>query len=191
VDLALAEAALGVAERAFDQAGQVRGGERLQQVDARPRKQCGVEFERRVLGGRADEHQRAVLDEWQERVLLRLVEAMHFVEEQHRRRAALAPRRARLFDGLANVLDAGNDRRQRDEMRFAGLCREPRERRLAAAGRAPQDHRVRDAIGQQPVQWPARREQVLLADEFRQLPRPHAVRERAVGAGRRRLDREF
>ena len=68
--------------------------------------------------------------------------------------------------------------------------RKPRERRLAAARRAPEDHRVRDALRQQAMQRPPGREQVLLAGELGERARPHAVRERAV-AGRRRFDRQF
>ena len=62
----------------------------LQHVHARARQQRADDLERRILGGRADERQRAVLDVRQEGVLLRLVEAMHLVEEQHGRLAALA-----------------------------------------------------------------------------------------------------
>ena len=58
-------------------------GQSAQHVNARARQQRVVELERRVLGGRADEHERAVLDPRQKCVLLRLVEAMHLVEEQH------------------------------------------------------------------------------------------------------------
>ncbi len=52
-----------------------------------------VELEGRVLGGGADQHDRAVLDIGQEAVLLGAVEAMDLVDEQQRalaRRAALA-----------------------------------------------------------------------------------------------------
>ena len=68
--------------------------QRLQHVHRRARQQRADHFERRVLGGRADEHEQARFDVRQERVLLRLVEAMHLVDEQDGRparlRAALA-----------------------------------------------------------------------------------------------------
>ena len=62
----------------------ISGIERFQHIDPRPRQQCVVDLEGRVFGGRADENQRAILDVGQKGVLLRLVEAMHFIEKQHR-----------------------------------------------------------------------------------------------------------
>ena len=79
-----------VLQRAAQHLAHVVERQRAQHVDARPRQQRAVDLERRVLGGRADEAHRAVLDVRQERVLLRLVEAVHLVEEQHRLAAALA-----------------------------------------------------------------------------------------------------
>ena len=58
--------------------------ERLEHVDLRPRQQRRVDLERRVLGGRADEDDVAGLDARQERVLLRLVEAVDLVDEEDR-----------------------------------------------------------------------------------------------------------
>jgi hypothetical protein len=45
-------------------------------MHAAARKQCGIQLERRVLGGGADEDDDAALDMRQERILLRLVEAV-------------------------------------------------------------------------------------------------------------------
>ena len=76
-------------ERALEHGADVLGRERTQDVDTRAGQERVIDLEGRVLGRRADEAQRAVLDEGQERVLLRLVEAVHLVEEQDR----WAPRR--------------------------------------------------------------------------------------------------
>ena len=59
--------------------------QRLQHVDRRARQQRAVHLERRILGRRADERDEPLLDVRQERVLLRLVEAMDLVDEQDRR----------------------------------------------------------------------------------------------------------
>ena len=48
------------------------------------RQQRGVELEARILGGRADERDGAVLDIGQEAVLLGAVEAVDLVHEQQR-----------------------------------------------------------------------------------------------------------
>ncbi len=115
----------------------------LQHVHTRARQQRAVDLERRILGGRADEDQRAVLDERQERVLLRLVEAMHLVEEQHGAAPVLLARRDCACSTAARMsLTPAMHGRERDELRIAGLRDEARQRGLAGARRSPQDHRV-------------------------------------------------
>ena len=82
-----------------------------------------IDLERRILGGRADEGQRAVLDIRQKGVLLRLVEAMHLIEKQHasaaRRRAAL---RACSTTARMSLMPAMH-RRERDELRVGAPAR--------------------------------------------------------------------
>ena len=56
--------------------------ERLEAEHAHPRQERRVDLEVRVLGRGADQRDRAVLDVGQERVLLRLVEAVDLVDEQ-------------------------------------------------------------------------------------------------------------
>ncbi len=55
----------------------------------------------------ADEDDRAVLDVGQEDVLLGGVEAVQFVDEEHRPPAALPLPEPRALDDLADLLDAG------------------------------------------------------------------------------------
>ena len=62
---------------------------------------------------------------------------------------------------------------------------EPRERRLAGAGRTPEDHRMQRAAFEQAAQRLARREQVRLADELVERARSHAISQRAPVGGRR------
>ena len=115
------QAALPVCERIAQQRLQLLGGQRLEHVNARSRQQCADDLERRILGGGADEGQRAVLDVRQKRVLLRLVEAVHLVEKQHRGGAARGGL-TRLLDRLADFLDAGLHRRQCDEAARCERC---------------------------------------------------------------------
>ena len=58
--------------------------ERVEDQHPRARQQRGVEFEGRILGGRADEDDRAVLHDRQKAVLLGAVEAMDLVDEKQR-----------------------------------------------------------------------------------------------------------
>ena len=46
---------------------------------------------------------------------------MHLVDEDDRRAPELVARQARALDRLANVLHAGEDRGDRDELRIEGL----------------------------------------------------------------------
>ena len=76
------QAALLVGQRAADDGPDLVVGQRLEPPDAHPRQERGVDLEVRVLGRRADERDRAVLDVRQEGVLLGLVEAVDLVEEE-------------------------------------------------------------------------------------------------------------
>ena len=80
-----AEAALRIGQRAVDDLAQRIGVERLQAVDPHPRQERRVDLVVRVLGRRADQRDRAVLDVRQQRVLLALVEPMQLVDEGDRR----------------------------------------------------------------------------------------------------------
>src|SRR5690349_17154327 len=104
---------------------------------------------------------------------------MHLIQEQQRRTALSGTCLARRLDRRADILDSGHNRREGDELRAGGLRDETRERRLAGAGRPPQDERVQLACLDAGRQRLPGTEQVALPDEFGELARPHAVRERA------------
>ena len=72
-----------VGHGAIDQHAEVVVGQRLEREQQRTREQRRDHRERRVLGRRRDEDDPAVLDSGQQRVLLRLREAVDLVEEQH------------------------------------------------------------------------------------------------------------
>ncbi|MNI73661.1 hypothetical protein D3C73_1296850 [compost metagenome] len=80
----LAKASLAIAQRTFQCFNDVGRRYAFQHVHAATRQQRGVQLERRILGGGADEQDGAALDMRQERILLCLVETVHFVDEQHR-----------------------------------------------------------------------------------------------------------
>ena len=129
------------------------------------RQQRGVQLEGRVLGGRPDQGDGAVLDHRQEAVLLGPVEAVHLVDEQQRA-AAAGPPPARQLELLLQVGDAGEHRRQRHELQVRVLGQQPGDGGLAAAGRAPQDARRQPALGQHPADRAFRAEQMVLPDDF-------------------------
>jgi hypothetical protein len=84
-------------------------GQRLQFVDLRAREEGRVDLEVRVLGRRADQRQRPLLDRRQERVLLRLVEAVDLVEEEDRPPPMRAEALPRGRDHLAHLGDRRGD----------------------------------------------------------------------------------
>ena len=115
-------------------------------MDLRAREERRVHFEGRILGGRADEHDRARLDVREKRVLLRLVEAVDFVDEQDGAPAAL-PRRVRSAAAMTSRISLIPDVTALKATNSAPVTRrqQPRERRLAGAWRAPEDQRVQCA----------------------------------------------
>ena len=136
------QTALAIGERRLQDLDHLGLAERAQHVHAAPREQRAVDLERRILGGGADQHDRALLDVGQECVLLRAVEAVDLVDEEDR--AAASPRALRLGlrDDLTDLLHAGEHGGKRDEARPGDVGHQRSERRFPRARRAPQDHRV-------------------------------------------------
>ena len=115
--------------------------ERVEAEERRPAEQRRVHLEERVLGGGADERDEPALHAGEQRVLLRLVEAVHLVEEEDRALAALAEPVAGALEGVAHVLHAGAHGAELLE-RLAGVGGDGLgQRRLPGARRPPEDHR--------------------------------------------------
>ena len=158
--------------------------ERVEAEQRRPAEQRRVHLEERVLGGGADQRDEPALDAGEQGVLLRLVEAVHLVEEQDRALAPLAEPVPGPLEGVAHVLHAGAHRAQLLEG-LAGVGGDGLgQGRLPGARRPPEDHR-RQPVGlhQRPQRLP-RAEQLLLADDVVEVPRPQPRRQRRVGRQR-------
>jgi hypothetical protein len=91
---------------AFEELAHLVGRERLQHVHRSAREQRRVDLEGRVFGRRADKGQQPAFDIGQESVLLRLVEAMHFIDEENRPPATAGARHFGTCHRLTDVLDA-------------------------------------------------------------------------------------
>ena len=133
--------------------------EALEGEHARPRQERRIELEGRVLGGGADEHDRAVFHMRQEGVLLGAVEAVDLVDEEQRAAPFLAARFRRVED-FAQILHAGMNGRELLEMEVGDLGEEARHGGLAGARRAPEDHRG------EPPGFDHARQHALLAEEM-------------------------
>jgi hypothetical protein len=80
-DQFVSEAVFFVVEGAAEKFSDLRRGERIENVDLGAGKKRRDDFERRILGGRADEDDVAGFDVGEESVLLRFVEAVNLVDE--------------------------------------------------------------------------------------------------------------
>jgi hypothetical protein len=87
-----------------------------------------------------------LLDVRQERVLLRLVEAVDLVDEQQRAAPVSAAAFLRFRDRFAHLRDAGEHRRERLEVQVGVLRDQQRQRGLADARRPPQQQRAGFAL---------------------------------------------
>ena len=105
---------------------------------------------------------------------------MDLIDEQQRALAVLAALARRLED-LAQVGNTGEHRRQGLEMQVGRLGQQPRDRRLAATRRAPQDQRAELARRQHAAERAVRSEQMVLAEDLGQRARPQAFGERRRG----------
>jgi hypothetical protein len=181
-----------VAHRPVEQRADVVVGERAQGEEQRPRQQRRDHRERRVLGGRGDQHHPAVLHAGQQGVLLGLGEAVDLVEEEHGLPAVHAATVAGLLHHPPDVLDTGGDGGQLDEAASGGVRHHVRGGRLAGTGRAPQDHRGRACSALRPLRQAAQRraggQQVPLSDQLvdRARTHPHSQRRARTGRGARR-----
>ena len=114
----------------------------------------------------------------QKRVLLRLVEAVDLVDEEHRPPPALAARALGGGDDLLDLLDAGRHGAERDEVGAGERREQSRQRRLARARRAPEDQRMQRAVIERLCERPAGAEEVILSDELVERARPHPLGQR-------------
>ena len=169
--------------RMVEQGAQLLLRQGMQHVHLRARQQRAVHLERGVFGGGADEGDQTLFDERQERILLRLVEAVHFVHEQDGVTAALLQHELRLRNGFADILHAGQHRGQRHELGVEGRRHQARQCGLAHARRPPQDHRMQLAGFEGQTQRPARPQQMRLADDLVYVPGAQPLGQRGGGGG--------
>ena len=96
----------------------MRRVQRLQLENLRARDQRAVDGEERVLGGRPQQADHAALDIGQQRVLLRAIEAMDFIDEQDGpRRGFVLQAVCRRGDDAPDVCDRALDAAQTLETR--------------------------------------------------------------------------
>ena len=160
------------------------GLEAFELIDGGAGEQCAHHFKGRVLGRGAHEDEETRFDVRQEGVLLTLVEAMDFVDEEQRRAARRLSFGLREVDRLADVLETSENRGNRKEGKIEGVRHEAGERRLADTRRAPEDHRVGTVVFKGDAKRRTRSDQMLLSHDLVERLRAHALRqgrERGLG----------
>ena len=115
----LAEARVLIGQRTAKERFDVVDTQRLELEHPAAADQRAIHGEERIGGGRADERDDTFFNIRQKRVLLRLVEAMDFVDEQQRAQAAAGELVARLFQNLAKFLHAAGHRAELHESPLA------------------------------------------------------------------------
>ena len=183
LDVELAITTLGIGQRLAGDRKEIVLRERLELEDAAAADQRLVDLEVGVLGRGADQDHRAVFDPRQQRVLLRLVEAVNFIHEEDGALAELAAAILGGGDGGADVGHAGQHGVDGDEVRPRGVGDDARQGRLAGARRPVEDHRAELVGLDRAAQQPARPHDVLLADELVQGARAHPGGERRLFLG--------
>ena len=113
--------------------------------------------------------------------MLRLVEAVHFIDKHHRAPARCTHGR-RALHRFANIFHATEHRRDRDELGIEAISHQPRERGLAHSRRAPQNHRMQPTRLERHAQRFARAEQFGLTDHLVERSRAQALGERCIAA---------
>ena len=134
----------------------------------------------RILRRGADQRHEARLDDREQRVLLRLVEAVDLVDEQHGAATLGAQALSRAADHGLHVRLARRDRGELFEVGLRARRDDARERRLAGAGRAEEDRRGDAVLLDRAAQGRAWPDQLGLAGEFVERARAQAVGQRRV-----------
>ena len=99
---------------------------------------------------------------------------MDLVDEQQRAFARGAPA-ARRFERFLQIGDAGEHGADLLELEPRLFRKQSRDRRLARAGRAPQDHGGKPPLRHHAADGPVRFQQVILSDDLLELFRPQTL----------------
>jgi hypothetical protein len=116
---------------------------------------------------------------------------VNLVDEHDRAPAAAAAEPLGFAHHLTDLLDPREHGAERHEPRPGRVGDDSRKRRLAGAGRAPEDDRLQKVALDRFAQRLPGRKELLLADELVEGPRPHPLGERRrSGNGRRSVGKE-
>ena len=155
-----------------------RFAEALQLIDGCAGEQCAHDLKGGIFSRRPHKDKKAGFHVRQKCILLTFAEAVHFIDKHQRRTASGAHFSLGGLHGIANILDAAQNGGNCNEWQIESVRHQPGERRLADAGRPPQNHGVRPMILKRNTQRRAGADQMLLPHYFVERLRAHALGER-------------
>ena len=164
-------------ERAVQQDLEVGGFQRLQDENLATGKQGSDDLEGRILRRGADQHDGAALHGAEERILLRLVEAVDLVDKEDGSGGAGEEGFVLgLVDDFPDFLDTRADGAEGVELPVQGVGDDTGQGGLADAGRPPEDEGGQDTALDHPPKDAAFADQVTLADVLLQGDGAHPLR---------------
>ena len=160
------QAAIRVGEGSPDDLRNLVVREGFEAVDAQPRQERGIDLEIRVLGCGSGKGDGAVLNMRKQGVLLGLVESVDLVDEQDGRLSGEGEPVARLSHQRPDLGDAAHDGGYGHEACPGCVRQDPREARLAASRRTPEEEGPEVAALQGAAERPALADQALVTDDL-------------------------
>ena len=130
----------------------------------RARDQGFVDLKIGVFSCRTDQDQGAVLDGWQQGILLGFVETMDFIDKKHRLARGGEQRILAVRNDALDVRHTGGHGIEHDKTGLGGLCDHPGQRCFTSSWRTKQDDRTKAVRLDHPAQHFALAQDVLLAN---------------------------
>ena len=137
-----------------------------------------VQLKRRILGGGADQNNRAVFHIGQKTVLLRLVKTMDFVDKQQRALPLCRPAILRILKNPLQIGHAGKNRRNLFKIKICVFGNQTRNRGFSATRRPPENKRRYFSGLYHSAQRRVFSHDVVLPDDFGQSLRTQTVGKR-------------
>ena len=159
-----------VSQCAENERPQVLFAEGCEQNQLATAEQSPVHFETRVLRGRANERHCAVFHGAEECVLLPLVKAMDFVDEEYRVHERVL-HLASVCENFLDFLHAACNCRERDKTLLGVLLDDVGKARLSATRRSPENHAGDRVVFKTLAQQALLSKNLVLAEEFVQVLR--------------------
>ncbi len=169
----------GVSQSALQQRFDIAVAERRELKNARAAHQRGDHFKVGIFRRCTDQDQRAVFDMREERVLLRFVPAVDFIDQKNCASTIEGSLVLRLLYQTAQLRNSGEYCANCLKAGLGRVGNDHRQGGLPTTRRSPKDHRGKavraDSAPQQPA-WP---DNLLLADKFIQSSRSHSGGQRS------------